>query len=91
MCLLTPVNYLTEYRLRWGQPDTLSVLKSTLIEPKWPAESTTTNGGAQAPPYFTADTPKEYISIILNDWPYSSASVYTLTCVPQLTKSFIMH
>jgi hypothetical protein len=24
-----------------------------------------------APPYFTADTPPELISIIMNDWPYS--------------------
>jgi len=26
---------------------------------------------ADAPPYFTADTPPELVSIIMNDWPYS--------------------
>ncbi|KAL0565094.1 hypothetical protein V5O48_016933, partial [Marasmius crinis-equi] len=68
------VNYLLKHRLQWGKPDTLSVLPSSLrtgtevqaIDATKPASSTST-----PPPYFTRDTPPEYISIIQNDWPYS--------------------
>ena len=77
------VNYLKTYRLQWGKPDALSLIPSKLeglTVPK--AASVQSNGHsapsvempelpADAPPYFTADTPPELISIIMNDWPYS--------------------
>ncbi|KAF9483423.1 hypothetical protein BDN70DRAFT_873932 [Pholiota conissans] len=69
------VNYLTNHRLRWGQPDTLSLLKSSLeVDPLFPVISHPTNGAesTQIPPaYFSCETPSQYISIIQNDWPYS--------------------
>lgn len=68
-------NYLLKYRLRWGQPDRLSVLRPQ-------------NGGADeitilhdpdslpipTVDYFRADTPPHLVSIIVNDWPYSGTS-----------------
>ena len=75
------VNYLKKYRLRWGQPDRLSLLQSSLPGLTAPKDATA-DGLADgelldgelppyATPYFTADTPPELISIIMNDWPYS--------------------
>ncbi|KAE9408939.1 hypothetical protein BT96DRAFT_962557 [Gymnopus androsaceus JB14] len=65
------VNYLQNRRLQWGKPDTLSLLTSSL--------NVEMNGSAVEddsvddvpPPYFTAETPSRYISVIQNDWPYS--------------------
>ncbi|KAJ3764410.1 hypothetical protein EV360DRAFT_91298 [Lentinula raphanica] len=61
------VNYLLSYRLQWGKPDMLSVRPSAFKD-----EPTNISGDLAdiAPPYFTADTPDKYISIIQNDWPY---------------------
>ncbi|KDQ62643.1 hypothetical protein JAAARDRAFT_30559 [Jaapia argillacea MUCL 33604] len=91
-------NYLINYRLRWGQPDTISLLKSILDDQEQAGTSisikySNTNGVSSArqqdvltdslpakglpsmpstaPEYFTVDTPKEYIFIAQNDWPYS--------------------
>ncbi|KAI6014804.1 hypothetical protein BKA83DRAFT_645815 [Pisolithus microcarpus] len=66
------VNYLLDYRLQWGKPDTLSVLPSELEEP----EATAPNGSQASndvPQYFTADMPfnSDLICIMQNDWPYS--------------------
>ncbi|KAI5991142.1 hypothetical protein EDD15DRAFT_2276950 [Pisolithus albus] len=66
------VNYLLDYRLQWGKPDTLSLLPSELEE----SEETATNGSQPSnvvPPYFTADMPfnSDLICIMQNDWPYS--------------------
>ncbi|KAF9017011.1 hypothetical protein BDZ89DRAFT_1075123 [Hymenopellis radicata] len=78
------VNYLVNFRLQWGKPDSLCLLPSALdnkkvlaaaprvptsIDPSIPRQLPPLP--ADAPPYFTADTPSEYISIIMNDWPYS--------------------
>ncbi|OBZ68957.1 N-acetylglucosamine-induced protein 1 [Grifola frondosa] len=85
------VNYLLNYRLRWGEPDTLSLLRSALYEPsngsatsgarpnsaQMSSDSDRTDSNAfglpdipeGSPLYFTADTPPELISIIMNDWP----------------------
>lgn len=63
-------SYLLNYRLQWGKPDRLSVLRPYIAED----EESATNGVNPVPPaveYFTADTPPHLISIILNDWPYS--------------------
>ncbi|EIW59356.1 uncharacterized protein TRAVEDRAFT_46663 [Trametes versicolor FP-101664 SS1] len=78
------VNYLLNYRLQWGQPDTLSVLRSSLDErPAQKATNGTTPSldpkapgklpplPANAPRYFRADIPPELLSIAMNDWPYS--------------------
>lgn len=75
------VNYLINYRLQWGKPDTLSQLKSALDDASDTAvpsgDSSSANGDAHpSPTYFTADTPPELISIIMNDWPYSGTSIY---------------
>ena len=68
-------NYLLKYRLRWGQPDRLSVLK--------PYEGSIDEIAVLDDPdslpiptvdYFRADTPPHLISIIVNDWPYSGMS-----------------
>ncbi|KAI0338872.1 hypothetical protein BDW22DRAFT_1337144 [Trametopsis cervina] len=79
----TIVNYLRNYRLQWGKPDRLSLLPSALpetdtveTEPTGIIRAANDNSQlppvpADAPPYFTADTPHEFISIIMNDWPYS--------------------
>ncbi|OCH85960.1 hypothetical protein OBBRIDRAFT_890822 [Obba rivulosa] len=83
------VNYLLNYRLRWGKPDTLSALHSALDDParraaaeKSPRPALSAEEKEQhrlppipedAPFYFTADTPPEFISICMNNWPYSDA------------------
>jgi len=82
------VNYLYNHRLQWGQPDTMSLLGSALDDKQPPTGEVDPAGAAlpvslkerkvlppipvDAPPYFTADSPTELISIIQNDWPYSS-------------------
>lgn len=81
------VNYLRTYRLQWGQPDRLSLLPSMLdvAGGSHTVASLTTNPPklppkpVDAPPYFTADTPPEFISIIMNDWPYSGGAQTPLT------------
>ncbi|KAJ8518416.1 hypothetical protein ONZ45_g4506 [Pleurotus djamor] len=73
------VDYLLNHRLQWGKPDTLSLLPSVLHdsafaseEPGRPDDEPLTRPiPDDAPPYFTVDTPRKYISIIQNDWPYS--------------------
>ncbi|KAF8645156.1 hypothetical protein AX16_007984 [Volvariella volvacea WC 439] len=86
----TVVNYLLNYRLQWGKPDTLSLLPSVLdkvtaatkeekdpagvLDPKVPRQLPPLP--PDAPAYFTSDTPPEYLSIIQNDWPYSG-KLYT--------------
>jgi hypothetical protein len=62
------VNYLKTYRLQWGKPDKLSLLPSSLSFPE-PVGNIVND--VKLPPYFTADAPRSYISIIRNDWPYS--------------------
>ncbi|KAI6139324.1 hypothetical protein BKA82DRAFT_518109 [Pisolithus tinctorius] len=66
------VNYLLDYRLQWGKPDTLSLLPSELEECE---ETTTTSSEVSGvvPQYFTADLPfnSGLIYIMQNDWPYS--------------------
>ncbi|EJF63239.1 hypothetical protein DICSQDRAFT_56281 [Dichomitus squalens LYAD-421 SS1] len=76
------VNYLLSYRLQWGHPDTISLLRSSLdppAEPNIPApsESKTRPIGVlppmppDAPAYFHADMSKELYYVAMNDWPYS--------------------
>ncbi len=81
--LMSTVNYLLNFRLQWGKPDTLSLLTSALDDMDLarnhtnPLDADTVVAKdlpplpEDAPPYFTADIPPEYISIIQNDWPYS--------------------
>ena len=65
-------NYLNTYRLQWGKPDTKSLLRSTFDDPISPsAVETKPTTVAESLTHFTANTPEELISIILNDWPYS--------------------
>ena len=89
---LSTVDYLLSYRLRWGQPDTLSIIPSRLDPPRLHRPPTTSSSPSgittkgqtpnlppipsDAPPYFTADTSPELISIIMNDWPYSGIYLY---------------
>jgi hypothetical protein len=68
------------HRLQWGKPDTQSVLRSELdgvISPTvgTPAFTQTDEVDLKGKEYFTADSPKELISIIQNDWPYSGMSL----------------
>ncbi|KAL0960734.1 hypothetical protein HGRIS_005758 [Hohenbuehelia grisea] len=73
------VSYLLNYRLQWGKPDTLSLLRSALDDPTLERSQQPDSSNHQripeippgVTPYFTADAPKELISIIQNDWPYS--------------------
>jgi len=68
-------NYLLKYRLRWGQPDRLSVLKpykGSIDE--IPIIDDPNTLPIPAVDYFRADTPPHLISIIVNDWPYSGTS-----------------
>ncbi|KAF9077468.1 hypothetical protein BDP27DRAFT_1208474 [Rhodocollybia butyracea] len=60
------VSYLLNHRLQWGKLDTLSLLPSSFS-----FDIEESRGDDVPPPYFTADTPYKYISIIQNDWPYS--------------------
>ncbi|KAF5389289.1 hypothetical protein D9757_003391 [Collybiopsis confluens] len=64
------VNYLLTRRLRWGEPDTLSLLRSSLND-NIDATDNEDHENDTPPPYFTSDTPSRYISITQNDWPYS--------------------
>ncbi|KAJ7723321.1 hypothetical protein B0H14DRAFT_3005801 [Mycena olivaceomarginata] len=78
-------NYLMNFRLQWGKPDTLSLLGSAVHDAGMstppvfetiPAEDLSVPRElpplpADAPAYFSESTPPEYISIIQNDWPYS--------------------
>ncbi|KAH8102124.1 hypothetical protein BXZ70DRAFT_54685 [Cristinia sonorae] len=74
------VNYLCDYRLQWGKPDKLGLLKSRLdddndTKPEHASQKTSlfspdTPSPADPPSYFTANTPSELISIIMADWPY---------------------
>lgn len=89
------MNYLLNYRLQWGQPDTLSVLRSSLDERHAQAP---TNGTApspdpktpgklpplppNAPRYFRADIPPELLSITMNDWPYSGMWTQPTSHIP---------
>lgn len=74
------------YRLQWGKRDNISLLPSALDTGKTnesetiPVTDHTIDSRIlktlpalpdNAPRYFTADTPSEFISIIQNDWPYS--------------------
>lgn len=68
-------NYLLKYRLRWGQPDRLSVLKpykGSIDE--IPIIDDLDSLPIPTVDYFRADTPPHLISIIVNDWPYSGMS-----------------
>ncbi|KAJ7078669.1 hypothetical protein C8R44DRAFT_723067 [Mycena epipterygia] len=79
------VNYLMNFRLQWGKPDTLSLLGSAIqdkgmstppVMEQLSADDLTVPRDlpplpADAPPYFSESTPPQYISIIQNDWPYS--------------------
>ena len=67
-------NYLLKYRLQWGQPDRLSVLKPY----KGSVDEIPVFDDPDSLPiptvdYFRTDTPPHLISIIVNDWPYSGA------------------
>lgn len=80
------MNYLLNHRLQWGKPDALSIIPSRLDPPGLHRSPTSTVSSdslekgrtpnlppipADAPVYFTAETPPELISVIMNDWPYS--------------------
>ncbi|KAJ7486183.1 hypothetical protein B0H11DRAFT_2017292 [Mycena galericulata] len=79
------VNYLMNFRLQWGRPDTLSLLGSAIhdegmstppVLERLSTEDLTVMRTlpplpADAPAYFSESTPPQYISIIQNDWPYS--------------------
>ncbi|KAH9047673.1 hypothetical protein EDB84DRAFT_1460551 [Lactarius hengduanensis] len=79
-------NYLRSYRLQWGRADTLSKIPSRLFSPVTTVGSdvdcsmvTLLDSGlppipSGTKPYFTADTPSQLVSIIMNDWPYSVPS-----------------
>jgi hypothetical protein len=68
-------NYLLKYRLRWGQPDRLSVLKPyggsideiSILDDLDSLPIPTVD-------YFRVDSPPHLFSIIVNDWPYSGTS-----------------
>jgi hypothetical protein len=71
------------HRLQWGKPDTQSVLRSELddvipdVAPtvRTPAFTQTDEVDLKGKEYFTADSQKDLISIIQNDWPYSGMSL----------------
>ncbi|KAF5315090.1 hypothetical protein D9619_007355 [Psilocybe cf. subviscida] len=72
------VSYLVNHRLRWGQLDTMSLLKSSLDFSRFisgeQCATPSTEAGIEPhldPPYFSIKTPSKYISLIQNDWPYS--------------------
>lgn len=91
------VTYLMNFRLQWGKHDNLSLLPSALNagEPEPEAVPVTDHAvdphirkvlpalPENAPRYFTADTPSEYISIIQNDWPYSGETDAENACYRQ--------
>ena len=83
---LRTANYLVNYRLQWGNPDTLSLLSSD-YDPNTKFHDDV-NGSIppmkglpplppDAPKYFTADIAPEYVSVILNDWPYSGVPSFS--------------
>lgn len=88
--MIGTVNYLLYHRLQWGKPDSLSLLPSRLVNstsdgnvvprsaalPDGSVKSELPPIPADAPTYFTTDTPSELISIIMNDWPYSGEDPY---------------
>ena len=90
------VNYLVHHRLQWGKPDTLSLLPSLLDNPTPGANVNGITSKVfdknfppelppiphNAPAYFTADTPAQLVSVIMNDWPYSGEylSSYIYRC-----------
>ncbi|RDX53527.1 hypothetical protein OH76DRAFT_1227906 [Lentinus brumalis] len=73
------ITYLMTYRLRWGEPDTIAILKSSLdgITPTAVDSGPVKRIGElppislDAPTHFVADTPPELVFIAMNDWPYS--------------------
>lgn len=70
------VNYLLEYRLHWGKPDALSLVrpapKNEPVSNRHPdSEAAFQKPRPDMQPYFTVDTPEDLISITRNDWPYS--------------------
>lgn len=71
----TLVNYLINHRLRWGRRDTLSLLKSDIVDDAFdtPADDVSTVE-SDPPAYFSWETPRRFLSIIQNDWPYSGKS-----------------
>lgn len=79
------VNYLLEYRLRWGEPDKLTLLPSALSSEEMHVSNgvlsaATTSAEAQTldpeeVQCFKANTPRNLICIIQNDWPYSGERV----------------
>ena len=77
------VKYLLNYRLLWGQPDTIAILRSSLdaapvasdVPPK-PHAGELPPLPPNAPTHFVAGTPPELYFIAMNDWPYSG--VYCL-------------
>jgi hypothetical protein len=67
-------NYLLKHRLRWGQPDRLSILKPFKGIDEIPMLDDSDSLPIPSVDYFRADTPSLLISIITNDWPYSGTS-----------------
>ncbi|KAG6850337.1 hypothetical protein H0H93_014610 [Arthromyces matolae] len=63
------VRQANELAAAWGKPDTLSLLTSSLDEGDSQPQSTASPD--VVPKYFTRNPPREYVSIIQNDWPYS--------------------
>ena len=96
----SPVNYLLNHRLRWGQPDTLSLLKSDVRNnlknsTAEPHESVshpdiTMPISFMIPPYFSWETPPQFISIIQNDWPYSG-NIFTILSKTVISLSGNLH
>ena len=83
------MNYLLQYRLRWGRRDTLAAVPSRLInddEYYLPADAPPAGNPMpkDVPPYFTSEIRPEFISIIQNDWPYSGE----LLIIPMTEISF---
>ncbi|KAI0712448.1 hypothetical protein C8Q76DRAFT_621600 [Earliella scabrosa] len=72
------INYLMTYRLQWGQPDTIAILRSSLDPPLdgsaphvVPRTKELPPMPPDAPTHFVADAPRELIFVAMNDWPYS--------------------
>ncbi|KAF4617925.1 hypothetical protein D9613_005762 [Agrocybe pediades] len=65
------VNYLTNHRLRWGQPDTQSLLPSAVVDDPSASQPLSSSESDGPTSYFCWETPQKYLSIIQNDWPYS--------------------
>ena len=97
------VNYLLKYRIRWGEPDRLTLLPSALsLEEQ---QGSGCNGvlgasinavagaaeNAKEEQYFKADTPPNLVSIIQNDWPYSGkASASFISVVAFCSSGIVM-